>query len=316
MREHRLYQADWLMRFYGFALGEIVDGGDGRHARPRHRSQARLGAAAPRALPGRRQPRRPRGCCCACRASACERSTASSPSRRMRSLRLDDLGAALRARCARRPALHRHCRLARRAACSTAPTSRAPCSRRPARPPSSWRCSDAPRRARRRRPISTASARAARALCWPADVPPDVVLWRSRGEPATCSRADDDAAAAPVAAGAGAVPRALPRRWPRQVDLPSRSRTASRCSTGCSGACGDEPRPARRRVRSGRRAARAARQGGAPRHPQDARLRALPRDRGREGEALSSPGSSRTTTSSSAPRPSSSAASPPCAGPS
>jgi predicted DNA-binding helix-hairpin-helix protein len=25
MREHRLYQADWLMRFYGFDIGEIVD---------------------------------------------------------------------------------------------------------------------------------------------------------------------------------------------------------------------------------------------------------------------------------------------------
>jgi putative DNA modification/repair radical SAM protein len=25
MREHRLYQADWLMRFYGFAAGEIID---------------------------------------------------------------------------------------------------------------------------------------------------------------------------------------------------------------------------------------------------------------------------------------------------
>ena len=29
MREHRLYQADWLMRFYGFDRGEIVAGGDG-----------------------------------------------------------------------------------------------------------------------------------------------------------------------------------------------------------------------------------------------------------------------------------------------
>ena len=26
MREHRLYQADWLMRFYGFDVGEIVEG--------------------------------------------------------------------------------------------------------------------------------------------------------------------------------------------------------------------------------------------------------------------------------------------------
>lgn len=29
MREHRLYQADWLMRFYGFDRGEIVSGGEG-----------------------------------------------------------------------------------------------------------------------------------------------------------------------------------------------------------------------------------------------------------------------------------------------
>jgi predicted DNA-binding helix-hairpin-helix protein len=29
VREHRLYQADWLMRFYGFAAGEIIDGSAG-----------------------------------------------------------------------------------------------------------------------------------------------------------------------------------------------------------------------------------------------------------------------------------------------
>ncbi|WP_084544811.1 putative DNA modification/repair radical SAM protein [Derxia gummosa] len=29
LREHRLYQADWLMRFYGFAADEIATGGDG-----------------------------------------------------------------------------------------------------------------------------------------------------------------------------------------------------------------------------------------------------------------------------------------------
>ena len=27
MREHRLYQADWLIRFYGFDVPEIVAGG-------------------------------------------------------------------------------------------------------------------------------------------------------------------------------------------------------------------------------------------------------------------------------------------------
>jgi predicted DNA-binding helix-hairpin-helix protein len=29
LREHRLYQADWLMRFYGFDAGEIVEEGRG-----------------------------------------------------------------------------------------------------------------------------------------------------------------------------------------------------------------------------------------------------------------------------------------------
>ena len=29
LREHRLYQADWLLRFYGFELGEMPTGGDG-----------------------------------------------------------------------------------------------------------------------------------------------------------------------------------------------------------------------------------------------------------------------------------------------
>ncbi len=29
VREHRLYQADWLLRFYGFGLNEIVAGGEG-----------------------------------------------------------------------------------------------------------------------------------------------------------------------------------------------------------------------------------------------------------------------------------------------
>ncbi|HEV2677209.1 MAG TPA: putative DNA modification/repair radical SAM protein [Aliidongia sp.] len=32
VREHRLYQADWLMRFYGFEAGEIIEGADGHLA--------------------------------------------------------------------------------------------------------------------------------------------------------------------------------------------------------------------------------------------------------------------------------------------
>jgi putative DNA modification/repair radical SAM protein len=31
VREHRLYQADWLLRFYGFELDEIMAGGEGGH---------------------------------------------------------------------------------------------------------------------------------------------------------------------------------------------------------------------------------------------------------------------------------------------
>lgn len=31
LREHRLYQADWLLRFYGFSVGEIMTGGEAGH---------------------------------------------------------------------------------------------------------------------------------------------------------------------------------------------------------------------------------------------------------------------------------------------
>ncbi len=44
MREHRLYQADWLLRFYGFGVEEIAATAVGRHARPPRRSQDGLGA--------------------------------------------------------------------------------------------------------------------------------------------------------------------------------------------------------------------------------------------------------------------------------
>ena len=50
MREHRLYQADWLMRFYGFAQPEILAGDARRHARPRHRSRSSPGRCATAAL--------------------------------------------------------------------------------------------------------------------------------------------------------------------------------------------------------------------------------------------------------------------------
>jgi putative DNA modification/repair radical SAM protein len=66
MREHRLYQADWLIRFYGFAHDEIVAPHrirsrcrqrQQRHARARRRPQARLGAGASRPVSGRHEPR-------------------------------------------------------------------------------------------------------------------------------------------------------------------------------------------------------------------------------------------------------------------
>ena len=67
VREHRLYQADWLMRFYGYAADEIVD--DSRRmlsleVDPKlawalaHRERFPVALQAPRA-----------SCCCACRAS-------------------------------------------------------------------------------------------------------------------------------------------------------------------------------------------------------------------------------------------------------
>ena len=60
VREHRLYQADWLMRFYGFDVGEIVEQTEGMLSLDidpklawalRHRDR----------FPARRQPRQPRG---------------------------------------------------------------------------------------------------------------------------------------------------------------------------------------------------------------------------------------------------------------
>ena len=65
--------------------------GGRRHAGARHRPEARLGAAPPRALPARRQHAPAARICCACRASAPRRSTASSPPAAPTSLRIADL---------------------------------------------------------------------------------------------------------------------------------------------------------------------------------------------------------------------------------
>jgi hypothetical protein len=45
VREHRLYQADWLMRFYGFAANEIVEE---RAGTPRSASPTSRGFISPK----------------------------------------------------------------------------------------------------------------------------------------------------------------------------------------------------------------------------------------------------------------------------
>ena len=44
MREHRIYQADWLMRFYGFAPKEVQSAADKKGCSARHRPEAGVGA--------------------------------------------------------------------------------------------------------------------------------------------------------------------------------------------------------------------------------------------------------------------------------
>ena len=90
VREHRLYQADWLMRFYGFDVDEIAPpGADGMldldidpklawALRNRERSRSTS------------TPRRAR-CCCACRAWASTPCASCWQMRRHRKLRYDDL---------------------------------------------------------------------------------------------------------------------------------------------------------------------------------------------------------------------------------
>ena len=89
MREHRLYQADWLMRFYGFEADEITTG-DG-HARSGDRSQAGLGAcAAASGFPSTSTAPTAK-CCCACRGWAPRAVDKIISTRRHHPLRLDDV---------------------------------------------------------------------------------------------------------------------------------------------------------------------------------------------------------------------------------
>ena len=59
-REHRLYQADWLLRFYGFAFDDLVFDRE-RQPAAQGRSQDALRPGPPRAVPGGGQPRLARG---------------------------------------------------------------------------------------------------------------------------------------------------------------------------------------------------------------------------------------------------------------
>ena len=56
LREHRLYQADWLMRFYEFKADEITTGADGNLDLSMDPKLA-WALAAPRAVPDGREPR-------------------------------------------------------------------------------------------------------------------------------------------------------------------------------------------------------------------------------------------------------------------
>ena len=92
MREHRLYQADWLMRFYGFAQARDPRRRRRRHARPRDRPEARLGAAQPRRCSRSTSTAPTARCCCACPASAPRSVKRILETRRYRRLRLEDVG--------------------------------------------------------------------------------------------------------------------------------------------------------------------------------------------------------------------------------
>ena len=115
MREHRLYQADWLMRFYGFAREEIADRRDGRHARPRDRSRSspgrcdiRDGSRSTSTAPPREMLLRVPGL----GRKAVDRIIAA---RRWRRLRLEDVGALCRRRRKDAAVHHRRAIGARRA---------------------------------------------------------------------------------------------------------------------------------------------------------------------------------------------------------
>ena len=85
LREHRLYQADWLLRFYGFDAAELLDE-EHPELQPARRPQVQLGDQPHGAVPRGGEPRRPMRCCCGCRASASRAPSGSWPARRTSTL--------------------------------------------------------------------------------------------------------------------------------------------------------------------------------------------------------------------------------------
>ena len=94
MREHRLYQSDWLMRFYGFAPAEVVAAAGDDGMLPLDIDPKLAWALKFRDRFPVDVNRAPEGACCACRGSASRRSSAILSSRRWRRLRLDDVAPA------------------------------------------------------------------------------------------------------------------------------------------------------------------------------------------------------------------------------
>ena len=120
MREQRLYQADWLLRFYGFTVEEIAAGGEAAcsistsiPSSPGRSSTATASRSTSTAPSAR--------CCCACRASARGRSTRSWWRASTR-LALDDV--ARLTRLAAAPPLPRHGRPSPRPSSTARPAQR------------------------------------------------------------------------------------------------------------------------------------------------------------------------------------------------
>ena len=297
LREHRLYQADWLMRFYGFEAAELA-AGDGmldlavdpklawalahREAFPVDVNRAPQGGAAAGA--GLRHED--------CQPHAGGAAAAAAPLGRPDPHRgADGKGEAFR---------HPARLVARRADRQRRPASPLRPAGRAVEPVLMHRVMLPPR--------GTAMAwrEAARALA-AHDVPASQVEWIV-GDAAEGALFDAEL----LPSGEGrrlTTPRAFPDLagqvlCHRDPQAPGPALSGAAAAAGPSRADGRSRRPADA-------AAERAGEGGAPRHPQDARLRALPRTAERTAPvAASPPGSSPSTTSSRRTPPSSPAASP------